>query len=248
MTRILLLAPVGLPLHLRPEEATARAAVTPGTTVEVRHLPGLPATVYVPPEGLFVPHLVEAARAGEREGFDAIGISCCSDPGLQEVRDAVAVPVTAPFEAVASLLPALGPLAVLYVDNEIGEGESTLRGAAWVPAIAQRYGVADHLAVTTAIPVARPAVEPGDDSATPGAVGHALLAAQADALRRHGPGALDRARTHGARTALLACTYWTGQTRLLGRRSAGAPLRVLDPVAVLARHAETLALAGQVAA
>jgi len=234
--RVRLLAPVGTDLHVAAELRAARRAVRPGTRVEVRHLPGLPATVYVPPEELFVPALVRAAVAAEREGVDAIGISCCSDPGLDAVRAAVSVPVTAPFESACALLPALGPLAVLCVDVPPGAGESEAVGADWVPVLAARYGVADLVPPPYPVPVARPAVERGD----PRAVGAALVAAQREGLRRHGPAVARTAETAGARALLPACTYWTGTTGVL---AASTRLPVLDPVEVLARHVEALALA-----
>ncbi len=116
MNRILLLAPVGTTMHLAAEAASARRAVRQDTEVEVRHLPTLPETIYVSPVPQLVPELVAAAVAAEAEGFDAIGISCCSDPGLAEVRAAVRVPVSAPFEAARALLPGLAPLSVFFID------------------------------------------------------------------------------------------------------------------------------------
>ncbi|RBM06298.1 aspartate/glutamate racemase family protein [Streptomyces sp. PT12] len=240
MTRVLLLAPVGTDMHLPAEERSARRAVRQDTHVEVRHLPGLPETVYVPPEELFVPVLVRAVVAAERAGYDAVGISCCSDPGLAEARAAVSIPVTAPFEAARALLPALAPLCVLYVDVPPGDGESERHGTDWVPELAARYGMADLMTAPQPVPVARPAVERADATHTARDVGDALIAAQRLGLERSGPAAVRRAEAAGARSILPACTYWTGTTDAL---TGLTPLPVLDPVELLARHTESLALA-----
>lgn len=242
MTRILLLAPVGTDMHLAAEDRSARRAVHRDTRVEVHHLPGLPETVYVPPEELFVPLLVRAAAAAERAGYDAIGISCCSDPGLDEVRAAVSVPVTAPFEAARALLPALAPLCVLYVDVPPADGESDLAGADWVPELAARYGMTHLIAEPQPVPVERPAVERSGGRYTARDVGEALIAAQRRGLGRYGSAVARRAEAAGARGILPACTYWTGTTDAL--RSV-TRLPVLDPVELLARHTESLALAAR---
>jgi allantoin racemase len=42
---------------------------------------------------------VERVLRAEEEGFDAVFISCCYDPGLIEAREVVDIPVTAAFEA-----------------------------------------------------------------------------------------------------------------------------------------------------
>ncbi|MEU1300204.1 aspartate/glutamate racemase family protein [Streptomyces shenzhenensis] len=243
MTRVLLLAPVGTDMHLAAEEHSARRAVRADTHIEVRHLAGLPETVYVPPEELFVPVLVRAAVAAERAGYDAVGISCCSDPGLDEVRAAVSIPVTAPFEAARALLPALAPLCVLYVDVPPGAGESDLAGADWVPELAARYGMTHLITEPQPVSVPRPAVERTDGRHTARDVGEALIAAQRYGLERHGPAVARRAEAAGARGILPACTYWTGTTDAL---TAVTRLPVLDPVELLARHAESLALAARV--
>jgi allantoin racemase len=43
--------------------------------------------------------VVQRVRRAEQEGFDAVFISCCYDPGLAESRELVDIPVTGAFEA-----------------------------------------------------------------------------------------------------------------------------------------------------
>src|SRR5262249_57883055 len=43
--------------------------------------------------------VVQRVRKAEKQGFDAVFISCCYDPGLAEARELVDIPVTGAFEA-----------------------------------------------------------------------------------------------------------------------------------------------------
>ncbi|HEY0188814.1 MAG TPA: aspartate/glutamate racemase family protein [Cellulomonas sp.] len=238
MSRILIIAPVGSDAHLAVEETQARAVLDEGTTLVVRHLTGVPPTVYVAPEEVFVPRLVEAVVQGAAEGFDAIGISCCSDPGLAECRAAVDVPVTAPFAAVASRLDEIGPIGILYMSVPPAPGESELTGDEWIPRLAAEYGCADDIVAAIPVPVGRTPIGYDSPGATPAAVGDALVHEMRTAMDSAGVTAAHQARDRGARALFPTCTYWSGTLDTV-RDAVDVP--VLDPLAELARHLEKLA-------
>lgn len=235
MSRVLIIAPVGSPLHLPIEERVARAAVSADTEVVVRHLDDVPNTIYVSPEDVFIPPLIEAVRQGERDGFDAIGISCCSDPGLDECRAAVSVPVCAPFDAVTERGNELGPIGVLYVVVDPAPGESELKGEDWIPDLLHRYGREDAVPIALPVPADRPAVAADDPDATPEQIGAALVESMGRAITTTGVAQARRAQDLGAQVLFPTCTYWSDT--LDGIRAA-VDIPVLDPIAELARCLE----------
>ncbi|HEY0217572.1 MAG TPA: aspartate/glutamate racemase family protein [Cellulomonas sp.] len=238
MRTILIIAPVGSDAHLAVEEAEARTVLGSGTTLVLRHLTGVPPTVYVAPEEVFVPRLVEAVVQGAADGFDAIGISCCSDPGLAECRAAVDVPVTAPFAAVASRLAETGPIGILYQSVPPAPGESELTGDEWIPRLAAAYGCAEDIVAAIPVPVGRTPIDYDTPGATPAAVGAALVHQMRSAMDSAGVVAAREAQRHGARAIFPTCTYWSGT---LDTVRAAVDIPVLDPLAELTRHLDQLA-------
>ncbi len=241
MTRVLIVAPVGSDMHAPIEERIARAAVAADTEVVVRHLDGVPDSIYVSPEEVFVPPLIEAVRQGERDGFDAIGISCCSDPALAECRAAVSVPVCAPFDAVTAAAAETGErVGVLYLVVEPAPGESELRGEDWIPQLLDDYGRAET--VVTALPVhaARPRLQADDPDATPEEIGAALVASMSAAIEGAGIEQARLAEAAGAQVLFPTCTYWAGTLEAV---RAAVRVPVLDPIAALAASLERAAAA-----
>jgi selenocysteine lyase/cysteine desulfurase len=236
MKRILIVAPVGSSMHLPVEQEVARGAVSADTQVVLRHLQGVPESIYVSSEEVFLPRLVEAVTAGEQDGFDAVGISCCSDPGLEQCRAAVDVPVSAPFEAVSKLLPAIGKISILYSSVPPNEGEAELAGEDWIPPLIGRYGCGGGFGPSFAVPVRRPVHDFRTVGAT--AEGRALIAAMSEAMDGVGAELAGAAVRQGA-TAVFPCsTYWSG---MLGELRDRLPIAVLDPLEELARYLELLA-------
>lgn len=78
-------------------EAALQRFVGPGVTVEARRPRGGPASIEsMYEEYLWVPGVMELAVELEREGFDAIVPGCFGDPGLDGLRELVAIPVVGP--------------------------------------------------------------------------------------------------------------------------------------------------------
>jgi hypothetical protein len=192
----------------------------------------------VPPEEVFLPRLVDAVVRGEADGFHAIRISCCSDPGLQACRAALAVPVSAPFEAVSKLLPAPGRLAILCMRVPPAAGESELRGEEWIPQLLDSYSCAATAGPLLPVQVERPAMEFGTPGATPDAVGDALIASMRAAIDGPGVGRAGEAAEAGAAAVFPTCTYWSG---MLDHVRKQVDIAVLDPIEELSRYLESVA-------
>jgi allantoin racemase len=81
-------------------EATARAVIGPGTTLDAV-TPGMgPASIESHyDEALAVPGLLTAIAAGEREGVDGYVVACFGDPGLDAARELAGGPVVGIAEA-----------------------------------------------------------------------------------------------------------------------------------------------------
>jgi allantoin racemase len=78
-------------------QAALQAFVSPGVTVEARRNPNGPASIEsMWEEYLSVPGLLELVPELEREGFDAVVPGCFGDPGIDAIRELVAIPVLGP--------------------------------------------------------------------------------------------------------------------------------------------------------
>lgn len=71
-----------------------------GTELTISHLEGCPADI----DYFYSKHLIEAVlferiMRSEEEGFDAVIVGCCYDPGVRAARELVDIPVVGPMEA-----------------------------------------------------------------------------------------------------------------------------------------------------
>jgi allantoin racemase len=119
-----------------------QSVARPDTIVEIQGLrarnPTLPeSTEYYNRRMLYVPKIVEAVREAEHEGYDAVLLDCFLNPGLEEAREAVKIPVVGAGQASMLLASTLGHsfAVVSTISNGI------------VPAkdLAKLYGVYDKV-------------------------------------------------------------------------------------------------------
>ncbi|MBX5204107.1 aspartate/glutamate racemase family protein [Rhizobium sp. NZLR1] len=88
------------------------------TQLEVTHLEGCPADMdYFYPKHMVEAALFEAVRKSEEDGFDAVIVGCCYDPGVMVSRELVNIPVIGPFEASLNMLSFYGRTAVIVADH-----------------------------------------------------------------------------------------------------------------------------------
>ena len=240
--KILILNPNGTDIYDEATREVAIPAVSADTVVEIRNLEGsVPRTAFLPATSVLINPLLTAVVNAEKEGFDAIVIACCDDPGLQEAKELVSIPVTGPMEAAAFTSAPLGRLAVIAPRIESGENENLPTNSNWVRRHIHRYGMNYNFAGVRHAPCPHPPKEETDR----------LLdqdIAQLCNIARNGmANALDETGIRQAQLAcdeddadvlFFACTIWSG---LLGPVQENVSATVLDPVATPVRFAEMLA-------
>lgn len=154
--------------------------------------------------------VVDRAMQAQDEGFDAVFISCCYDPGLAEAREVVDIPVTAAFEAGAHYVNAISQRY-----SVIATEPKTVH-CYWE--LAQLYGTAAKLASVRHInlsaresyPVSTPAEE--------------VVARTLEVARKC-------VEEDGAEAVLMGCTLQSCPLTVAGAEdSMGAP--IIDPVLV----------------
>jgi Asp/Glu/hydantoin racemase len=245
--RLLIINPLGVDFYNSMTEEIGRRAAAPGTEVTARSLAGtgVPPTSFLPAASLFMNQLLVAVEQGEKDGFDAVVIACCSDPGLEDAKDLVSIPVTAPMEAAVATGRGLGRLAVIAPRIESGRGENLPQNANWVRRLIHRYGGGSAFAGVLSAPTGHPSEDEvarllDDDD----------IAGLRDAVRREmsasiagpaGAAAESAWRDLDATVLFFACTFWSD---LLGPIRERLPIPVLDPLVTPVRYSELLASAG----
>ncbi len=98
--RIAFINPFGTPAYDAIIEETLVPYAGEGTTVDVIHLDGVPANIdYYYPKHLMELAIFRDVRRLESEGYDAVVVGCCYDPGVRVARELVDIPVVGPLEA-----------------------------------------------------------------------------------------------------------------------------------------------------
>lgn len=207
-------------------------AAAPGTELEVRHLPGLPETPFVPPPEVWGSAFFQAVSEAERDGFDAAVSACTSDPLVREAKKLVNIPVIGPFEALARTAPSLGGLTIVASGYKI---------ETWAPRAAA-HGLGGVLLNIRKADFSHPDPDTAARlfASDPGALRGMVLEETARALREDGVEQTRLARDEdGAACVFYACSLWSG---MLGPVSEQVPgVTVLDPLVMPLRYAEYLA-------
>lgn len=141
-----------LPGYAKMLAEHAKAVCSPGTEVDLH---GLRPGTYpdgVPPvaiagyryaRGLADLQVIENVIAAEREGYDAVAISCFLDPGLEEARSMVDIPVVSSCEAALLISSTVaGSFGLLTLDQAM---------AAHLRHLVTRYGFAERVNVVAAL-------------------------------------------------------------------------------------------------
>ena len=98
--RIAFINPFGTPVYDRIIQETLLPYLSSGTNVDVIHLDGVPANIdYFYPKHLMEIAICDRTRRLEDEGYDAVVVGCCYDPGVRVARELVDIPVVGPLEA-----------------------------------------------------------------------------------------------------------------------------------------------------
>jgi allantoin racemase len=120
----------------RREFLRARAAA--GTEVEVWSLEDGPPSIESSYEAaLVVPELTRAVVRAEGEGFDAVIVGCFSDPGLDALRELVAIPVVGPGASAVHLAAQLGTR--FSIISPLGGGDGRVAARLRALGVAEKF-------------------------------------------------------------------------------------------------------------
>jgi allantoin racemase len=98
--RIAFINPFGTAAFDQIIEETLVPYAGAGTQVDVIHLDGVPENIdYYYPKHLMELAIFRVVRRLEQEGYDAVVVGCCYDPGVKVARELVDIPVVGPLEA-----------------------------------------------------------------------------------------------------------------------------------------------------
>ena len=139
------------PMHktIGPQEVARRqgvlqASAAAGTEVAAEPTATGPAAIESAHDaGIVVPELIRLAPLAEKRGFDAIIIGCYSDPGLDALRELLAIPVIGPGAASLHLAAQLGTRLSVLTPSGRGYGRvaARLRGLGIAPLLASVRGI-----------------------------------------------------------------------------------------------------------
>jgi len=118
VTKILFLNPFGTSNYDELIRRTMDSAVRSDTVIDIRHLTGpLRNLDYYAAKHILEVEIMAAAVQAEDEGYDAMIIGCCYDPGLTQSRELVNIPVVGPMEASLTFARSFGHSYAVVTDH-----------------------------------------------------------------------------------------------------------------------------------
>jgi allantoin racemase len=116
--RIAFINPFGTDAYDRIIDETLSPLAMPDTRLEIRNLIGAPVNIdYFWPKHLVEAAVFEEVMRLEEEGFDAIVVGCCYDPGVRVARELVDVPLVGPLEAALNMASYFGHRPTVITDH-----------------------------------------------------------------------------------------------------------------------------------
>jgi allantoin racemase len=108
-----------------------------GTELHITHLEGCPPDIdYYYSKHLVESVLFERVMRAEEEGFDAVIVGCCYDPGVRVARELVDIPVVGPMEASMQLAGYFGHSYTIVTDHK--------KAAPYLADLTRLYGMQDN--------------------------------------------------------------------------------------------------------
>jgi allantoin racemase len=116
--RIAFINPFGTDAYDRIIEETLAPLAMPDTRLEVSNTIGAPENIdFYWPKHLVEAKVFEEVMRLEEDGFDAIIVGCCYDPGVRVARELVDVPVVGPLEAALNMASYYGHRPTIITDH-----------------------------------------------------------------------------------------------------------------------------------
>lgn len=208
------------PAYRRALEEHAQKVMSPGTTIAMRGVQYEPPNLdYKCFDFLNNLQLLESVVGAEREGFDAVAVGCFFDPILEELREAVDIPIVSIAETSMHTACMLGRRFSVMTHGE------TL-GPKYIAGLVERYGLEKYAAPLVNFDVPFQMLEDA-------------MAGRPDECYELTRAAAEQAVAGGAEVLIMGC----GLLNLIAMRNgwyrfAGAP--VLDTTACLLKTAEMM--------
>lgn len=116
--RIAFINPFGTPVYDEIIRETLVPYASADSRVDVVHLEGVPANIdYYWPKHLMEAGVFELVMGLEDEGYDAVVVGCCYDPGVRVARELVDIPVVGPLEAAMNMASYFGHDFTVVTDH-----------------------------------------------------------------------------------------------------------------------------------
>ncbi|QEX25240.1 Asp/Glu/hydantoin racemase [Hypericibacter adhaerens] len=116
--RINFINPFGTPVYNNLIKETLLSYARPDTEIVITNTENCPENI----DYYYNKHIVELVvmedvMRAEQQGFDAVIVGCCYDPGVRVARELVDIPVIGPLEATIMMAPYYGHDYVLVTDH-----------------------------------------------------------------------------------------------------------------------------------
>lgn len=99
-------------------QETLQSYARPDTELVITHLKNSPANIdFYLPKHLAEKEIFEAVIQSEKDGFDAVIVGCCYDPGVRVARELVDIPVVGPLEASLQMASYYGHSTAIVTDH-----------------------------------------------------------------------------------------------------------------------------------
>lgn len=141
--RIAFINPFGTDAYDTIIDETLGPVAMDDTKLEVRNLIGGPVNIdYFWPKHLLETAVFDECMRLEEEGFDAIIVGCCYDPGVRVARELVDIPVIGPLEASLNMASFFGHRPTVITDHHKAApyiedlvrlyGQQNVRSVRWI--------------------------------------------------------------------------------------------------------------------
>jgi len=229
--RLLYISVLGSDMYNAHILGLLQEGAAPDTEVAVCSLEGVPKSPFMPPVHQFYNQLLQTIIDAEKQGFDGVVIGCSSDPGLEDAKKLVNIPVTGPFEAYAHTAPAFGRTTIIATGYKIDT---------WAPR-AVAHGLGPYLTSVREANFDHPDPE----------LSARLHDEDEDELRRMVLTEMERsihdaaieqtrqaAEVDGTKAVFFACTFWSGMLDPIAE--AVPDVALLDPIVLPLKYLELL--------
>jgi allantoin racemase len=220
--RIAFINPAGTSRYDAQMEATLAPVAASSTDLSVLHLEGVPEDIaFYLPKHIIELRLFELIPRLEEEGYDAVVVGCCFDPGVRVAREFANIPVVGPLEASIAYATYFGRDFSIVTDSP--------KTAAWISDLVAVYGSTLCRGVHSI------------EWAVPDMLSHVAEVAEATAQT------VDRVlELDGSEVAIVGCTTVAACIEQETQRTgAYADLPYLNPATLALKMAESLAQLGQ---